>query len=89
LVLSLTGSIKPWFRTEGTLAAVLIIPSSWDSQLGAYHALSSNVSGTIAGEKVDFCKGGSLASNLLFCYCFAYFLYFIFTCIFLSKIQKN
>jgi hypothetical protein len=31
----------------------------------------------------------SLSSNLLLCYCFAYFLYFIFVCIFLSKIQKN
>jgi hypothetical protein len=27
---------KPWFLTEGKLAAVLIIPSSWDSQLGGY-----------------------------------------------------
>jgi hypothetical protein len=25
---------KPWFFTEGKLAAVLIIPSSWGSQLG-------------------------------------------------------
>ena len=24
-----TGSIKPWFHTEGKLAAALIIPSSW------------------------------------------------------------
>jgi len=28
-----TGSIKPWFHTEGKLAAALIIPSSWGSQL--------------------------------------------------------
>jgi hypothetical protein len=26
-------TIKPWFLTEGKLPAVLIIPSSWDSQL--------------------------------------------------------
>jgi hypothetical protein len=25
--------IKPWFLTEGKFVAVLIIPSSWDSQL--------------------------------------------------------
>jgi hypothetical protein len=31
----------------------------------------------------------SLTSNLLLSYCFAYFLYFIFVCIFISKIQKN
>jgi hypothetical protein len=27
---------KPWFYTEGRLAAVLIIPSSWGSQLGEH-----------------------------------------------------
>jgi hypothetical protein len=32
--LSPTGSIKPWFLTERKLAVVLIIPSSWGSQLG-------------------------------------------------------
>ena len=33
-------SIKPWFLTEGKLAAVLIIPSSWGSQriaIGEHH----------------------------------------------------
>jgi hypothetical protein len=32
--LSPTGSIKPWFHNRGKLADVLIIPSSWGSQLG-------------------------------------------------------
>jgi hypothetical protein len=32
--LSPTGSIKPWFHNRGKLTAVLIIPSSWGSQLG-------------------------------------------------------
>jgi hypothetical protein len=27
---------KPWFLTEGKLAAVLIIPSTWGSQLGSH-----------------------------------------------------
>jgi hypothetical protein len=27
---------KPWFLTQGKLAAVLIIPSSWGSQLGGH-----------------------------------------------------
>jgi hypothetical protein len=27
---------KPWFLTEGRLTTVLIIPSSWGSQLGGY-----------------------------------------------------
>jgi hypothetical protein len=34
---------KPWFHTKGRLAAVLIIPSSWVSQLGG-HWYVSNVS---------------------------------------------
>jgi hypothetical protein len=29
---------KPWFLTEGKLATVLIIPSSWGSQLGGHPA---------------------------------------------------
>jgi hypothetical protein len=40
------------------------------------------------GER-GFLQGESLASNLLLCYCFAYFLYFIFACIFLSKNTKK
>jgi hypothetical protein len=29
---------KPWFLTEGKIATVLIIPSSWGSQLGGHPA---------------------------------------------------
>jgi hypothetical protein len=86
LVLSPTGSIKPWFHTEGRLATVLIIPSSWGSQLGAYNALSSNFSGAVAGEKEDFFKG---SVSLPIFYFVIVLLYFIFACIFLSKIQKK
>jgi hypothetical protein len=75
LVLSPTGLIKPWFHTEGSLAIVLIIPSSWGSQLGAYNALSTNFSGAVAGEKEDFCKGSLSLPIFLLCYCFA-LLYF-------------
>jgi hypothetical protein len=31
-------TIKPWFLTNGKFATVLIIPSSWGSQLGGYPA---------------------------------------------------
>jgi hypothetical protein len=86
LVLSPTSSIKPWFCTEGRLAVVLIIPSSWGFQLGAYHALSSNFSSIVAREKEDFCKGSLSLPIFLLCYCFAYFLYFCLHL--LSKIQK-
>jgi hypothetical protein len=84
LVLYPTGLIKPWFHTEERLAAVLIVSSSWGSQLGAYNALSSNFS--VAGEKEDFCKG---SLSLPIFYFVIVLLYFIFACIFLSKIQKN
>jgi hypothetical protein len=65
---------------------VLIIPSSWGSQLGGHLPVSSNFSGIIAGEKEDFCKGSLSLPNFYFV---ILLLYFIFACIFLSKIQKN
>jgi hypothetical protein len=40
------------------------------------------------GER-GFLQGESLASNLLLCYCFAFFLYFIFACIFFIKNTKK
>jgi hypothetical protein len=66
---------KPQFLTEGRLATVLIIPSSWGSQLGSYLPASSTFSGAVAGEKEDFCKG-SLARTILtlFLFCFTLFL---------------
>jgi hypothetical protein len=65
---------------------VLLIPSSWGSQLGAYNALSSNFSGAVAGEKEDFCKGS--LSRSIFYFGFV-LLYYFFACIVLSKIQKK
>jgi hypothetical protein len=44
------------------------------------------VSGAVAEEKEDFCKGN--LSRTIFYFVFVSF-YFIFACIFLSKIQKN
>jgi hypothetical protein len=52
---------KPWFLTEGKLAAVLITPSlgipNWSFIYIINTAPLSKYSGTIAGEKEDFCKG--------------------------------
>jgi hypothetical protein len=47
---------------------------------------SSNFSSAVAREKEDFCKG---SLSLPIFYFVIVFLYFIFACIFLSKIQKN
>jgi hypothetical protein len=77
---------KPWFLTEGRLATMLIIPSSWGSQPGRYLPASSTFSGAVAGEKDDFCKGS--LSRTIFTL-FIVLFYFIFACIVLSKIQKN
>jgi hypothetical protein len=85
---------------------VLIIPSSWGSQLGGHlraikqffwhrcrvikkkklphqqRTIKKN-SGTVAGEKEDFYKG---SLSLPIFYFVIILLYFIFACIFLSKI---
>jgi hypothetical protein len=66
---------KPRFLTEGRLATVLIIPSSWGSQLGGYLPASSIFSGTVAREKRRFLQGKSRTHNLYFVICFA-LLYF-------------
>jgi hypothetical protein len=59
---------KPRFLTEGKLAAVLIIPSSWGSQLGDdlhQHCTAIKLfSGTVAGEKEDFFKGSFARTSL-------------------------
>jgi hypothetical protein len=44
-------------------------------------------SGAVAGEKEDFCKRSLARTIFYFVFSFALF-YFIFACIFLSKIQK-
>jgi hypothetical protein len=89
LVLSPTGRLNFVFTTEGKLTDVLFTPSSWGSQLARQHRRTNKFSSTVTGEKEDFCKGSISLPIFLLCYCFAYFLYFIFACIFLSKIQKN
>jgi hypothetical protein len=43
-------------------------------------------SGAVAGEKEDFCKGSLSLPTFYFV---IVLLYFIFSCIFLSKIQKK
>jgi hypothetical protein len=65
---------------------VLIIPSSWGSQLGGHLPASSIFSGAVAREKEDFCKGSLARTSFTL---FIVFLYFIFACIVLSKTQKN
>jgi hypothetical protein len=88
LVLSPTGQLNFGFTTEGKLTAMLFTPSSWDSQLVRQHRRINKFSGVIAGENEDFCKGRLSLPIFLHCFCLACFLYFIFVCFFLLKIQK-
>jgi hypothetical protein len=72
---------KPWFLTEGKLASVLIIPSSWGSQLAFSYWIYINTvhiklfSGAVVGEKEDFCKGSFARTSFTL---FIVLLYFIF-----------
>jgi hypothetical protein len=78
---------KPRFLTEGRLATVLIIPSSWGSQLGGYLPASSIFFGSVAREKEDFCKGSLARTIFYFVYCFA-LLYFCLH-LFIKNTHKN
>jgi hypothetical protein len=60
---------KPWFLTDGKFAAVLIIPSSWGSQLdGDLHqhcaATSNNFLAPLPGKKKTSTRGVSHAHPL-------------------------
>jgi hypothetical protein len=65
---------------------VLIIPSSWGSQLGGYLPASSIFSGAVVGEEEDFYKGSLARILFYFLYCFA-LLYFCLH-IFIKNTQK-
>jgi hypothetical protein len=66
---------KPRFLTKEKLATVLIIPSSWGSQLGGYLPASSNFFWHRCRGKRRFLQGEFCTHILYFVYCFA-LLYF-------------
>jgi hypothetical protein len=86
LVLSPTGSINLGIiLREDLLLCSSYLPlgvSNW----AVIYTPSSNFSRAVAGEKEDFCKG---SLSLPIFYFVIVFLYFIFACVFLSKIQKK
>jgi hypothetical protein len=69
---------------EDLLLCSLYLPLGVPNEL--YLQAINEFSGAVAGEKEDFCKGS--LSRIIFYFIFV-LLYFIFTCIVLSKIQKN
>ena len=64
---------KPWFLTEGKLAAVRITPSSWGSQRSRAVRVSRLFSGAVAGEIKTRCKGSLHIPISLLCFCLALF----------------
>jgi hypothetical protein len=83
LVLSPTDSINLGFiLSEDLLLCSLYLPLGVPNWAVIYMP-SSNFSGAIAEEKEDFCKG---SLSLPISYFIIVLLYFIFACIFLSKI---
>jgi hypothetical protein len=82
LVLSPTGSINLDFTTEGKLPVVLIITFSWGFPtsflMSTTHQRNSNQAfwHRCQGER-RFLQGESLTSNLLLCYYFALFYFYL------------
>jgi hypothetical protein len=68
---------KPWFHNWGKLAAVLLIPSSWGSQLGALTLHHQAFFWRRCGGERRFLQGESLMLNRLLCFCFALFYFFL------------
>jgi hypothetical protein len=86
--LSPTGRLNLGFTIEENLPLCssylpLVVPN-WGASTANKH-----FSGAVAGKKEDFCKGSLSLPIFLLCYYFAYFLYFIFVCIFYQKYKKN
>jgi hypothetical protein len=77
---------KPWFHNRGKLAAVLLIPSSWGSQLGALTPHHQAFFWRRCWGERGFLQGESLTHNLLLYFCFALF---FFACIVFIKNTKN
>jgi hypothetical protein len=65
---------------------VLIIPSSWGSQLGDYLPASSTFFGAVAGEKEDSYKG-SLARTIFTLFFIAFILFLLAS--FYQKYKKK
>jgi hypothetical protein len=79
--------IKPWFLTEEKFAAILIIPSSWGSQLGGHPArIKHNVLAPLPGKKKTSARGVSHAHPL---HCFSFALLYFCLHRFIKNTQKN
>jgi hypothetical protein len=82
LVLSPTGSIKPWFHTkENLLLCASYLPLGVPNWV-ASTTESRTFSGAVAGEKEDFCKGSLSLPIFYFVIVFLTFFTLFFACIY-------
>jgi hypothetical protein len=89
LVLSPTGSIKPWFHNWGKTCCCAHNTFSWGSQLVGHlhqHRTINKFSGAIAGEKEDFYKGS--LSRTIFYFVFSFALLYFCLHIFIKNTKK-
>jgi hypothetical protein len=89
LAFSLT--IKPWFLTEGKFATMLIITSSWGSQLDGEKPstpcrIKHNFLAPLSRKKKTSARGVSHAHPLL---CFKFFFTLFLLASFYKKHKKN
>jgi hypothetical protein len=77
---------KSWFLTKGKFATVLIIPSSWGSQLGGHPArIKHNFLAPLLRRKKTFARGVPHAHPLL---CFSFALLYFCLHLFYQKYKK-
>jgi hypothetical protein len=88
LVLSSTGSIKPWFHTEGNLPLCSSYLPLGVPNWAASTAIKQFFWRRCRGER-GFLQGESLASNLLLYYCFSFFLLYFCLLLFIKNIKKK
>jgi hypothetical protein len=89
LVLSPTGSINLGFiLREDLLMCSSYLPLGVPNSVPTTHYQAIFLAPLLERKRIS-ARGVSRFQSFLLCYCFAYSLYFIFACIFLSKIQKK
>ena len=80
---------KPWFLSEGKLAAVRIIPSSWGCPTNVWNTRHQALFlAPLPGRSRHAARGVSTIQSLYFVFVLLYFIYY-FVCCTKSKYKKN
>ena len=79
---------KPWFLSEGKLAAVRIIPSSWGCPTNVWNTRHQALFlAPLPGRSRHAARGVSTSQSLYFVFVLLYFIYY-FVCCIISKHKK-